>query len=238
MPQLNFSEAPQIIAPNGKHIALILLLDVSESMGWNDTSGARPIDELNAGISDFQRSAASDRRVANTLDVAVVAFNHEADLHTNWTPVEYLPEIILEANGGTDYNKGIRLSIDKINERIAFYKDIIGPNNIFKPWIVMITDGSHDDRRGSINDIANEVRKMEEQGKLRFWAIGAGDNYDNQYLHALTDKVLKVKNYDFKELFDWLFKSMRSVSQSSPADTPKLPMLPKNVDKDPNTFNI
>jgi uncharacterized protein YegL len=96
----------------------------------------------------------------------------------------------------------------------------------------MITDG-YNEHGDPVDEIAAETARLDEEGKLRFWALGVG-NYDSESLHKLTGgpRVMRLKGMDFSSFFDWMAKSMRSVSVSSPDEAPRLPELPKNVDKD------
>ena len=44
-------------------------------------------------------------------------------------------------------------------------------------------------------------------------------------------RVLTLKGYDFSKFFDWVNKSMRSISVSSPGEKARGESLPDNVDK-------
>ena len=70
--------------------------------------------------------------------------------------------------------------------------------------------------------VASEIQSMEEAGKLKFFSLGVG-GYDSSTLHKLSgQKVMKLQGYDFTGFFDWVNKSMRSVSVTAPGDVPQL----------------
>ena len=93
----------------------------------------------------------------------------------------------------------------------------------------MITDGYPND---SIDNIAEEILTLDQQDKLRLWSL-AVQGADTKLLNRLGHgkRVLALKGYDFTSFFDWVNKSMRSISVSSPGEKARGQMLPENVDK-------
>jgi len=226
MQQSNFNDdAPQIISPNEPHMACLLLLDVSGSMA------GEPINSLNAALNRFKEEVCEDKRTREVLDIAIlplngVPLNDPALGFQDWVPIESMRPVTLVASDGTAFDPAIRLALELIDERVRFYKGIIGPN-FYKPWIVMITDGAG----GLSEEVAMEVRRLDSEGKLSFWALGV-DNYNPRELHRLTERVMRLKDKDFASFFNWVSKSMRSVSTSTPGERPQGVALPANVDKD------
>ena len=95
--------------------------------------------------------------------------------------------------------------------------------------IIKITDGYPN---GSIDEIAKEIADLDEKGKLHLWSL-AVRGADNAMLNKLCGgkRALKLNGTDFSGFFDWVNKSMRSVSQSVPGTKAKGVDLPENVDK-------
>lgn len=217
-------EAPPIVAPNEPHMALVFLLDVSGSM-----SGA-PIESLNASINKFKEQVCADPRTTKILDVAIVAFNHETQVIMPFTPVAFMEPVTLIAGGGTDISPAVRVAVDMVGERSRFYRHT--GTEPYKPWIFMISDGYG----GDITEVSNMVQEKESGGFLKFFSLGV-QGYDSKTLHQLCgEKVLKLEGYDFSGIFDWVHKSMRAVSVSSPGEKVKLDKLPDNVNKDVNDW--
>ena len=214
-------EAPAIVNANEPHMACLLLLDTSGSMGGT------PIDELNAGINQFKAQVCQDSMTRNILDVAIVEFNSSHQVVQDFVPVEFMEPTSLSARGQTYIVPALKEAIDMVTERSRFYHR--SGSQPYKPWIVLISDGLPMD---DISGIASEIQQLEDQGKLKFFSLGVG-NYDSKTLHQLSGpKVMKLKGYDFSGFFDWLNKSMRSISRSSPNEKAKGVRLPENVDKD------
>ncbi|MDR2570184.1 MAG: VWA domain-containing protein [Oscillospiraceae bacterium] len=215
-----YNGTPNIINASESHMALVLVLDTSYSM-----SGP-PIDQLNEGLNRFKAEVCGDKQTRDILDVAIIEFNDSCSLVQDFVPIEYMDTLNLRAGGGTKYTGAIHEAIRMVDERSRFYRR--SGTEPYKPWIIFVTDGEPLD---SIDGVVKEVNKMQNDGKARFIALGVGD-YDSNTLKRLTDVVFRMDGTDFSSFFNWVGKSMRSVSQSSPGEKPPLPPLEGNVYRD------
>ena len=224
MEQKSFNRAsedvPLIINPSESHMALVLVLDVSGSMQ------GEPIAQLNAGINRFKADVCKDKLTRRILDVAIICFYDRFEVLQDFVPIEHMEHVNLEAGGLTNFTEPIREAMRMADERGKFYRR--HGTEPFKPWIIFVTDGEpHDD----ITQIAKQVQKAQEKNKIRFIALGVGD-YKLAPLRQLTDVVIRMEGYDFTSFFDWVNKSMRAVSVSSPGERPSIPPLEGNVHRD------
>jgi len=213
-------EAPSIINASEAHMALVLVLDVSYSMD------GRPIDQLNEGLNRFKDEVCQDKTTRDVLDVAVIQFNDDYEIVQDFVPIEYMQHIQLEADGATKFTAPIREAIRMVDERSRFYRR--SGTEPYKPWIILVTDGEPLD---DISAVAQEVQNMQAEGKARFIALGVGD-YDSAKLKKITDVVFRMEGTDFTSFFNWVGKSMRSVSTTAPGEKPPLPPLEGNVFRD------
>jgi len=211
---------PTIINASESHMALILLLDVSYSME------GQPIKQLNEGVNRFKDEVCRDKQTRDILDVAVIQFNDSYEVVQDFVPIEYMQEIQLEADGATRYSEPIREALRMVDERSRFYRR--SGTEPYKPWIILITDGEPLD---NINNIVDEVADMQNEGKVRFLALAIGD-CDRRHLKRLSDVVFHINDADFESFFDWVGKSMRSVSTTAPGEKAPLPPLEGNVYRD------
>ncbi len=206
--------------PQEPHLACVLLLDTSISMG------GEPIRLLNKAYADFIEQTSADELAKKRVDLAVVEFNTHARVIQEFTPLSQLRPIELTANGNTSMGEGINLAIDLVKERNRFYADMGTP--CFQPWIFMITDGSPTD------DIsrARERIKVEESkgtyGKLKFWAVGS-PGYDADTLTSLTRRCIALDGANYDGIFNWLSESMSIISVSRVDENPQLSNLPKDA---------
>lgn len=222
MVQRGFDDfAPQIVNASEPHMACLFLLDTSGSMQ------GEPIDELVSALNRFKIEVCEDKTTRDVLDVAIVEFNSTVNVVQEFVPIEYMEPVSLMARGGTDMNGGLRTAIDMIIERGRFYRR--SGTQPYCPWIVMITDGYPND---SIDNVAEEILSLDQQDKLRLWSL-AVKGADTKLLNKLGHgkRVLELEGYDFSKFFDWVNKSMRSISVSSPGEKARGQELPDNVNK-------
>ncbi len=182
----------------------LLLLDTSGSM-----RGA-PIAELNAGLAELKDELAVDSLAMKRVEIAIISFgpvNIETTFHT---APNFIPPI-LSADGETPMGAAIELGLDLIRQR----KDEYRTNGIsfYRPWVFLITDGAPTDEWQSA---ASLIREGEASKSFAFFAVGvAGANMEVLSKISVREP-LKLDGLKFRELFQWLSNSMKSVSQSVP----------------------
>ena len=208
--QRGYDDLPKIVNANDPHMALAFLLDTSSSMSGD------PIRELNEGLNRFKVEVCKDPLTRGMLDVAIIEFNSTHSVVQEFGPVEYMEEVNLKATGGTYMAPAIEKALDMVDERSRFYKQ--SGTAPYKPWVILISDGApSDDLSGAIS----RIKEMEKNGKVSFRSLGV-EGYNSKVLHDLCGpKVIKLTGYDFTEFFDWVNKSMRSVSVTSPHENPE-----------------
>jgi len=194
----NFADNPEPRCP------CLLLLDKSGSMS------GEPINELNSGLLTFKEELLTDSLAVKRVEVAIITFGPvkiENDFHT--APNFFPPN--LQADGDTPMGEAIKQGIEMITQRKEVYKT----NGIsyFRPWIFLITDGAPtDDWKRS----AAMVREGESGKSFAFFAVGV-QNAKMQILTQISVREpLKLQGLRFRELFNWLSASMKSVSASIP----------------------
>ena len=222
MEQLNFGDVPQIVNANESHMALVFLVDTSGSMS------GQPIDELNRGMNRFKDQVCKDEKTKGILDIAIIRFSTDWEVVQDFTPIEYMQPVSFEAEGSTYMAEALSKSIEMVNERSRFYRR--SGTEPYKPWIVLISDGAPFD---DIDAMSKEINDMVEMEKLAFWSL-AVPGADTKVLHKLSGRrVLDLADYDFAGFFDWVSKSMRAVSVSSPGEKAKGQELPSTITINP-----
>jgi uncharacterized protein YegL len=190
----------------------LLLLDISGSM-----AGA-PISELNAGFMTFKDELAADSLAMKRVEVAVVTFGPvkvESGFHT--APNFFPPH--LQAGGDTPMGAAIKQGLDVVKQRKEEYR--ASGISFYRPWVFLITDGAPTDEWQSA---AAMVREGEASKSFAFFAVGVQSANMDVLKQISVREPLKLQGLKFRELFQWLSNSMKSVSQSTPGTA--VPLLP------------
>ena len=110
-----------------------------------------------------------------------------------------------------DRDAAIKQGLDLIRKRKEEYRS--NGISFYRPWIFLITDGGPTDEWKSS---ANLVHEGEASKSFAFFAVGVeGANMEILKQISVRDP-LKLQGLKFRELFQWLSNSMKSVSQSVP----------------------
>lgn len=214
---------PDIMNPGAKHIACVLLVDTSGSMGSGNA-----IDELNEGLRAFGEALMSDTLASTAADVCVINFNTEVTVEVPFSPAADYVAPTLSAGGLTALNEAIITGLDAIEQRKAEYRQL--GVDYFKPWMFLLTDGTPTDTEFDADAHQRLAEALANQ-KVNFFPMGIGVGADIQALKSYTlngnGPVLKAEKNNFKEAFVWLSNSLsilpNSVAGDKTAETPPTP---------------
>lgn len=203
--QVTFVGDPGVFVDNPEpRCACLLLLDVSGSM-----QGA-PIAALNQGLAVFKDELASDDLAMKRVEVGIVTFGPVKIESPFVGAVTFYPPS-LSAQGDTPMGAAIKQGFSLVRQRKDEYR--AAGVSYYKPWIFLITDGAPTDEWQSA---AAQVREEEANGAAAFFAIGVqGANMDILKQIAVR-QPLSLDGLKFRELFQWLSNSMKTVSRSTP----------------------
>lgn len=198
----DFAENPEPRCP------CLLLLDNSGSMR------GEPLTELNAGLREFQEALRSDALATKRVEISIVSFG-PVKIHHSFEGAGYWEPPTLTAQADTPMGSAIEQGLDILEGRKAEYR----ANGIafYRPWVFLITDGAPTD---TWEDAARRVHEGESSKSFVFFSVGVqGARMDIlRKISPPNRDPLKLKGLAFRELFQWLSNSMRSVSHSSPDD--------------------
>lgn len=201
----------QIIPENlgEKHIACVLLVDISGSMG-----GA-PIRELNEALSKFGEVLRNDARASGCADVCVVTFNEKVDVVVPFCPAVKYTAPVLQAHGATAMNEAIITGLDLLENRKELYRRCGTP--YYRPWMFLMTDGEPTDRTYE-NDAKQRLNEAITAKKVTFFPMGIGNGARMDILKSYNNDgmVLKADASHFAEAFVWLSSSMAVTANSRP----------------------
>lgn len=185
--------------------ACLLILDNSGSM-----AGAR-LEQLNAGVRQFREELMADPLAQKRVEVGVISFG-PVKVVTEFTTADQWNPVTLEAESDTPMGSAIEKALDMIERRKSDYRK--GGVSMYRPWMILITDGSPTD---SVHSASLLIREGEAAKKFAFFAIGVdGANMDALKNIAAPERgPMRLDGHKFREFFMWLSASMKSVSQSS-----------------------
>ena len=192
----------------------ILLLDVSGSMA------GQPIAELNEGLRAYKTELLADPLAAKRVEVAVVTFGGEVKTVCDFATTENFQPPVLRADGHTPMGAAINLGLALVEGRKTAYRTNGVP--YFRPWIFLITDGAPTDEW---RFAARKVMEGEEKRAFAFFAVGVQGADFNVLRQVCSREPLKLQGLRFRDLFQWLSNSQRSMSHSTPGDQDKVPFV-------------
>lgn len=201
----------QIIPENigEKHIACVLLVDISGSMG-----GA-PITELNEALAKFGEVLRNDARASGCADVCIIAFNHQVNVVVPFCPAVEYTAPVLQASGSTAMNEAIITGLDLLENRKELYRRCGTP--YYRPWMFLMTDGEPTDHAYE-NDAKQRLSEAITAKKVTFFPMGIGSGARTDVLKSYNNDgmVLKADASHFAEAFVWLSSSMAITANSRP----------------------
>lgn len=185
----------------------VLLLDTSASM-----AGQR-LAELQQGIQQLKDELTADLLARKRVELAVLTFGGTVRMASDFVTIDGFDPPQLHADGLTPMGGAITTALDLVRTRKAVYRQ----NGIayYRPWVFLLTDGEPSDQWQTA---ARLVREAEQQKSLAFFAVGVGEANLDVLRQISTRAPLMLKGVMFREMFQWLSTSLKSVSQSAPTD--------------------
>jgi uncharacterized protein YegL len=183
----------------------VLILDVSASM-----RGAR-LNALVEGLAQYRDHLQADTLAAKRVEVAIVTFGGYVEVASECVSAEQFQIPQLEARGDTPMGEAIASGLDVLATRKALYKSTgVG---YFRPWVFLLTDGSPTD---NWTPQVARVRNGEAKQEFMLFAVGVeGANFDVLRQISVREP-LRLDGLRFRDLFQWISASQRSVSHSAP----------------------
>jgi uncharacterized protein YegL len=195
----------------------VLLVDTSSSM-----AGSK-VDALNQALGGFRESLRSDPIVRNRVEVAVVRFDSEVEVVSDFTTADAFDPPVLEANGTTRMGSGLLRALELVRERRHALKTQGLP--MYRPVVFMLSDGAPYGEAASVLDEASrELRQALESRHVSFFGVGVGDDADLHLMKAVSGRdAVRLRGLEFGPMFEWLSTTMTALTHSRPGDQVALP---------------
>ena len=212
----DFINGDDLVNNPATRVAICLCLDSSGSMD------GEKLDELNRGIREFYTAIRNDRVALSSAELCVVSFGEDVRALNDFTTLDNQEDCqIAQAWGGTPMGEGVKLALQKLEERRQQYKN--AGVEYYQPWLVIMGDGAPN-YDSPVDEASKETTDLESQKKLSVFSIGIGNDADMEVLSKFSKKrpALKLQGLKFSEFFEWLSASVAAVSRSQPDETVKL----------------
>jgi len=188
----------------------LLLLDTSGSMASDNRIG-----ELNRGLKILTQALNDDALARKRVEVGIITFDSSVNMHNNFTAARDFRPPTLEATGATAMGEALTEGTRILKERTQHLQQ--QGNTPYRPWLMLITDGGATDT-GSYpwTQVASLVKDGQRNREFVFFPIGV-QGADFKALAQLSETTpLELKGLKFRELFEWLSRSLILQSNSRP----------------------
>lgn len=213
-----FTAANDLVTNPSPRIPICLCLDTSFSMD------GEPIKALNNAIEQFYKEISSDMQSAASCEISIVSFNSDATLVDDFGPVHNKIHNPLTCTGSTNMKAGVDLAIKVLNQRKEEYKK--NGVDYYQPWLILMSDG-YPNNPDDLTGLQNSIRLMESKRKLMVLPVGIGNDAALDVLSLFSNKkpgAFSLKGLKFNEFFNFISKSMESISRSKTDERAKLPV--------------
>ena len=225
---LDHNNSIPLVNPGERHVAAVLLLDVSGSMK------GEAIEELNRGLVEFYNALHEDPLALGRVDLCIITFSETVEKIINWRPAVDFQPIVLDAHGFTSLNQAYLMGLDAIAQRKQEYRKT--GTGYYRSWFIALTDGVPTDVEYQ-EQATNALQSAIRENKVTYIPIAIGDDCDISQLQsyypeeANVKPILRAKKTSFKEAFQWLSASMSLVCKSNPITQKslELPPTPQNI---------
>ena len=192
---------------------VILCVDCSYTMMSRLTSVRR-------GLENFCREMEEDPVAGSSVELCIVnCGGDESWVEVDFTPPGSFTIPELKAAGGTPLGDGVETALYNLERRRGDYQRN-GVNN-YRPWLIIIGDSGRTD---PVDRAAARLREEQAAGRLNVICILADDPRTPEEREKARDSSLMalapdgrlhcLRDMNFKELFGWLSRSIRSISNS------------------------
>ena len=202
----------------------VLVLDASYSMGQKTSSGAIPIQALNAGIQELERCLKADPIALTRVQLAIVCVggpNNSADVLMDWTDCSNFEAFPMSANGNTPLAEGLLCALRLIEDGKAQLR--ASGVSYTKPWLYVISDGEPTSDPQLWQRAVQECRAAEEQKKVEIFGIAVEGANISKSNEMSVRPIIPLAGVNFKELFKWITASVTVAAKSRPGDNIPLP---------------
>ena len=159
--------------PAAKPLPVILLLDVSGSMQYNDNIGA-----LNKAVAEMIAAFADQTKREVEIQVSAITFGAEVKLHLPYTPAGKIVWSPLTASGQTPLATALKMAKAMVEDRS------VTPSRAYRPAVVLVSDGAPVPAEQPWREALKAFISEGRSAKCERMALGIGSEADESVLEA------------------------------------------------------
>ena len=199
----------------------LLVIDVSRSMSVNNRIG-----QVNQGLQSLADYLEQDSLASLRAEIALLTFSNRHQLVQDFVPASQFAPPLLKPQGGTNAIPAIREGLRLIAGRKAQYQE--HGINYYRPLLIFMTDGEifspQHHKAPQVVAIRHELSQAHNDRQIAFFAVGATQDADLTALNLISPTTPKrLSETRFAEFFQWLSRSLSTVSHSQTEDRIILP---------------
>jgi len=203
---MNAFDPSAFTAPKAKPLPVVLLLDVSTSMGGAD------ITDLNTAVKEMVADFAKAEKSEIELLVSIITFGAEVKLELPYTSASNIEWKDLQVSGATPMGTAFKMAKSMIEDKETT------PSRAYRPTIVLVSDGApNDEWQRPLQELVNEGRSSKCDRMAMAIGTGADNSVLNRFVEGTENGVFTAKDSsEIKKFFQFVTMSVttRTASQN------------------------
>lgn len=203
---MNAFDPSAFTAPKAKPLPVVLLLDVSTSMGGAD------INDLNTAVKEMVADFAKAEKSEIELLVSIITFGAEVKLELPYTSASNIEWKDLNVSGATPMGTAFKMAKAMIEDKE------ITPSRAYRPTIVLVSDGApNDEWQRPLKELVSEGRSSKCDRMAMAIGTGADNNVLNRFVEGTENGVFTANDSsEIKKFFQFVTMSVttRTASQN------------------------
>jgi len=210
-------------APKAKPLPVILLLDVSGSMG------GEKIRNLNDAVSDMLNVFSDTENSETEIHVAIITFGSQVNLHQPLSSASAIQWQVLSADGMTPLGTALQMAKAMIED-----KNVV-PSRAYRPTVVLVSDGQPtDDWEVPLRSFISDGRSAKCDRMAMVIGRDADETVLKKFIEGTPNRLFYAENA--KQLQDFFKFVTMSVTIRTKSQTPNVVPEASSIDVKPATI--
>ena len=211
-------------------LPICIVVDISKSMIMYDLAGKTRMERLKEGIAEFLKEIRNDEILADSVEIAVVAFDTTATVIQKFTTIENMENVEFPpCSRAGDTPRGVETALNLLEKEKRFLSE--NGKNYYQPWIVIMSDGratvgkDGDKEKLKVRMTAAQSRakNLEKADKLTVIPVLISETTDGEYPKAkkemqgftVAGRCKEIGDQQSQVSFREFFRTLRKSASAS-----------------------